>query len=386
MQRIKIEERPYWREMADQSGFIYHTINGEPYWDETAYYAFTLEQIERDLEAPSEELHQLCLELVARAVRDEEILTRLAIPRAAWDAVRESYFRNDATLYGRFDFSYNGEKPAKLLEYNADTPTSLFEAASFQWAWLEDLLAQGQLPKGSDQFNSIHDKLCTVLRTIARRRKVFGSSYEESDEDTGTVSYILECAALSGLETGFVPINQIGLLDDGYFCDAHDEPISLLFKLYPWEWMFQDSYAPDLALTPTRFLEPPWKAILSNKGILPLLWQMEPGHPNLLPAFFEDDPHKFELGADFVKKPLFSREGANILLIKGEQVMDSGSGNYGQEGYIRQAASLLPCFDGHYPVIGSWIIGNEAAGIGIREDKTLVTRDTSRFLPHIISA
>jgi glutathionylspermidine synthase len=36
-------------------------------------------------------------------------------------------------LYGRFDLAYRGDGPPKLLEYNADTPTALFEAAVVQW-------------------------------------------------------------------------------------------------------------------------------------------------------------------------------------------------------------------------------------------------------------
>ena len=65
-----------------------------------------------------------------------------------------------------------------------------------------------------------------------------------------------------------------------------------MFKLYPWEWLFREDFGASLAGSPTRWLEPPWKAILSNKGILPLLWAMFPRHPNLLPAFFEDDPRR----------------------------------------------------------------------------------------------
>ena len=54
---------------------------------------------------------------------------------------------------------------------------------------------------------------------------------------------------------------------------------------------------------------------LSNKGILPLLWEMFPDHPNLLPAYFEDDPESGKLGDSFARKPLYSREGANVALV-----------------------------------------------------------------------
>ena len=134
----------------------------------------------------------------------------------------------------------------------------------------------------------------------------------------------------------------------------------------------------------TRFIEPPWKAILSNKGILPLLWAMAPGHPNLLPSFFEDDPARARLGGRYARKPLYSREGNNITLVSGGERLEGEQGLYGVEGYVWQALAPIPSFDGRYPVIGSWIVGDKACGIGIREDTTPITRNTSRFVPHAI--
>ena len=125
-----------------------------------------------------------------------------------------------------------------------------------------------------------------------------------------------------------------------------------------------------------------WKILLSNKGILPLLWQKHQGHPNLLPAFFDDG--KQPLNAGWVRKPLFSREGANIELLthSGERLFQPGP--YDDAGYIRQAFAPLPRFGNSYTLIGSWVVGDLAAGIGIREDDSLITKDSSRFLPHII--
>lgn len=384
MRRITVRERSHWRQSADESGFKYHSMDGLPYWDETAYYAFTLKEIEDDLEQPSQELHDMAMEIADRAVRDGEILHRLAIPEACWDAIRDSYRRGDATLYGRFDFAYDGKRPAKLLEYNADTPTSLFEAACFQWSWLEDLITSGTLPNDADQFNSIHDRLVDAIRGIAGGRMLHGCCMRDSEEDTGTVSYIQDCARLAGLQNGFVAIEDVGLLANGAFCDGAGEPIELLFKLYPWEWMMRDSYAENIGTTPTQFLEPPWKAILSNKGLLPLMWDLAPNHPNLLPSFFEDDPRKWELSESFARKPLYSREGANVLLVRNGAVIDRAEGKYGEGGFIRQALVDIPCLNGNYPVIGSWIIAGEAAGIGIREDITPITKNDSRFIPHAI--
>mgnify|MGYP002712463539 FL=1 len=46
MQRIACPERDDWQATAESVGFTFHTIEGERYWDERAYYAFTLDEIE----------------------------------------------------------------------------------------------------------------------------------------------------------------------------------------------------------------------------------------------------------------------------------------------------------------------------------------------------
>ena len=384
MQRLPIRQRANYKARVEELGFDFHTIDGYPYWDETAYYAFTLAEIEDDIEGPSEDLAALCLDFVDRAVASEEILESLCIPEFAWDLIRDSWRRKDPTLYGRFDFAYDGKGAAKLLEYNADTPTSLYEAAVFQWVWLEDNIAQKTLQADADQYNSIHEKLIERLRSFGRNRLLHLSCLQESVEDNGTIAYIADCALQAGHRTSMIGVAEIGLSGDNVFVDMKNRPIEWMFKLYPWEWMFEDEFGKSPAMRKTSWLEPPWKAILSNKGMLVHLHKMEPNHPNLLPAYFEDDPEKAALGPRFAKKPIYSREGANILLVEGEEVAARSSGDYGEEGYIRQAFVKLPDFDGRYPVVGSWIVGDAACGLGIREDAKLITTDDSRYLPHAI--
>lgn len=111
-------------QIAADNGFDFHIIDNEIYWDESLAYRFTLRQIEEQIEKPTAELHQMCLEVVDRAVQDEEILTQLAIPPLYWDVIAESWRARDPSLYGRMDFAWCGNAPVKLLEYNADTPTS----------------------------------------------------------------------------------------------------------------------------------------------------------------------------------------------------------------------------------------------------------------------
>ncbi len=385
MRRIDLTPRPDWKSKAEAVGFTWHHADGRRYWDERAVYAFTLAQIEDHIELATQALHALCLDLVDEAATSDALMARLKIPEAARDFVAASWKARDPSLYGRFDFFYDGTEPPKLYEYNADTPTSLYEAGVFQWLWLEDLIAQGRLPEDTDQFNSIHERLADRFRAIFPDGGfVHFASDADFVEDRQTVRFLEDMASLAGLEPKFVPTTQIGLDADGRFVDQDNYIIGALFKLHPWEDMLREPYAANIAGSRTLFLEPPWKAILSNKALLPLLWERHPGHPNLLESYFEDDPKSERLGASYARKPLFSREGANIELWKNgrkSRVLDQG---YGEEGWIRQALKPPPRFGSNYPVIGSWVIGDQPAGIGIREDHGRVTRDRSRFVPHII--
>src|ERR1700710_1752768 len=150
MRRLTRRERDGWGATAQASGFDFHTIDGERYWDERACYAFTLDEIENQIETPTGEIDAMCLEVVARAVDNEFALQRLQIPKPFWPLIRDSWRRKDRSLYGRLDLSFDGNGPAKLLEYNADTPTSIFEAAVFQWTWLEQAIERNIIPNRAD--------------------------------------------------------------------------------------------------------------------------------------------------------------------------------------------------------------------------------------------
>lgn len=380
MKRVNNTPRPGWQAFAQSVGFNFHTFDGEPYWDESAYYQFSLQQIEQDLEQPTEELHQMALDLVDDIVNNEQMLQQLAIPRQFWDAVRSSWQNQQPHLYGRMDFSYNGTGPAKLLELNYDTPTSLYETGFFQWVWLEDQLMRGELPQGADQFNSLQDKLQQAFAELNLPQPFYFASVTESIEDKGTVDYLMDIALQAGVNSRYIQLEQLGDID-GQLVDIEGFPIQGLFKLYPWEFMLQEDFASTIVTSQTQFIEPLWKCLLSNKGILPLLWQKYQGHPNLLPAFFDDGS---ALQNGWVRKPLLSREGANIELVTSDGKALKQDGPYNDSGYIRQALAPLPQFNGNYTLIGSWVVADSAAGICIREDNSLITKDSSRFLPHII--
>ena len=362
-----------WREHVErQLGFAFHTINDAPYWDETACYVFTTGEVD-ELEAASSELEQMALELVDRVVRaGDAAYRRLRIPPLAWAAIERSWTTGEKNLYGRFDLRYDGRSPPQLLEYNADTPTAVFEAAVVQWDWLEQLLP------GRDQFNSIHEKLIEAWRRFGvGETPVYFTAVKHHLEDGGTVDYLRDTAIQAGLDAARIDIEEIGW-DGKRFVDLDGRPIAALFKLYPWEWIIGEPFGEHLLSGAARVIEPAWKMVLSNKVALALLWEMAAGHPNLLPTSL--DPR--DIVGPVVRKPIFGREGANVQVIQGGRVVAESGGDYGAEGFVYQAHAPLPVFDGNYPVIGSWVVASTPVGVGIREDDTPITRDTSRFLPH----
>jgi len=372
MRRELVQPREGWQQRVENIGFSFHSIGG-CYWNESACYVFDEEEIDA-IELATEELHAMCMEAVDHVVRNDRF-AELRIPGWCHDRIRSSWNGNEPSLYGRFDFSFSQEHGLKLLEYNADTPTSVYEAAVVQWHWLQETFPE------KDQFNSIHEKLIERWRSL--RQDGAGSllhlsSAKGQEEDFLTVEYLRDVAIQAGFETVHLAVEEVGWdRTKQCFVDLDERQIDSWFKLYPWEWIVEDRFGKQLADASVRTVEPWWKMVLSNKGILAILWEMFPESPYLLPASLT--PALFKGG--YVRKPLLGREGANINIISSQGSVRS-PGEYEDGGWLFQAPAMLPCFEGNYAVVGSWVVGAKAAGIGIREDDTVITRDTSRFVPH----
>ncbi len=300
--------------------------------------------------------------------------------------IGDSWGRRDPCVYGRFDFLYNGSGPPKLLEYNADTPSALFEASIVQWNW-----QQAVLPK-TDQFNSIHEHLVDRWRKLLVGRwlddgrghnianQLYVTTAAPNPEDEQTVQYIGQTAIEAGYNVKYLPIQNIGWNNVNY-TDIDETPIRQLFKLYPWEWLIRDQ--PDTIKTVIKsmlWVEPIWKMLLSNKGLLPILWELFPEHENLLPAY--RDPANFGTGR-YVAKPTLGREGQNITIREGSTIIESNGGTYDDDAYIYQGFGEGADFDGNRPNLGVWMVDDEACGMGVREDKKLIVSNGSRFVPHV---
>jgi glutathionylspermidine synthase len=385
MQRIPLTPRDNWQQKVESQGLTFHTLeNGTPYWDESAAYQFTSAEIDT-LEAAGYQLQEMCL-AAAQHIIDEKRYAELDIPAFAIEAIEWAWNNEPPALYGRFDLSWAGAQSGsapKFLEYNADTPTSLLEAAVIQWHWLKDLSAMPQslVSAKPDQFNSIHEKLIAKWKDIdPYLSKPIYFAALDNPEDQLTATYLRDTAQQAKLDTRQLFLHEIGWNDaQQSFMDLDDHPIFSIFKLYPWEAMLQEEFGPHAIATyqAIRWIEPIWKMLLSNKGILPILWQLYPNHELLLEARF-DTPGAMK---DYVRKPLMSREGANITLVRDNQTIISTPGPYNGK-QIYQALAPPAVFDNHHTVLGLWMIDQDCCGMGVRESFGPITGNLSSFVPH----
>jgi glutathionylspermidine synthase len=396
VQRHDIEPRRGWPAIIEEQGLIYWKTplpDGEEisYWHEGAHYSLTSEEV-YEIEAAA----RLMLEMLVEAgdyIIEENLFAQMGIPGWAAPRIKETWESEPPMLYGRFDFAYGHDGVPKLLEYNADTPTGLLESAAVQWFWARDVFGAGV-----DQWNMLHEMLVARWRELAQAGRLPGtkihmlhSSQERSGEDFMTIGYLTETARAAYLLCDLLPIESLGFVEGRGFVDLAGDDVRTAFKLYPWEWMVHEDFS-WLALEhmgdgpgQTTWIEPIWKMLWSNKGILPVLHRLFPGNPHVLPAWFDgEQPAGLE---SFVRKPLLAREGANaVVVLDGDVVEEGPDQDYGAEGFVVQAYTDLGDYGaGVRPVLGVWTVDVEPAGLGIRESDGLLTTNTSRFVPHVIA-
>jgi glutathionylspermidine synthase len=375
MQRLNLTARPNWQKKVKAVGLAFHTTDdGAPYWNESACYAFTSAEIDV-IEKATYALNDLCLKAVDHILK-HNLWAEFQVPPEFVAFIRKSWDEEEISIVGRFDLLYDGVAPPKLAEFNADTPTALLEAAVVQWHWLQEVAPH------HDQFNSIHERLIEAWRRVKAEvgKAVSFVAVDGHLEDFMTVTYLLDTAQQGGLMAQHLPIAELGWnAARRKFVDTRERGLDCIFKLYPWEWLLRENFGQYLPIAATRWFEPPWKALLSNKALLPLLWKLFPDHPNLLPA------SRSRMVGRCVKKPVLGREGANITILDDGLRVAETPGDYGDGQFIYQQFHDTPRFAGNTVVLGSWLVNGYACGLGIREDDSLITTNTSRFVPHWIA-
>lgn len=447
-------KRVNYKERFKEIGFPYYDIpslDGTDYWVEnramrlTPYAAQTLEDA-------GNTLHQMCMDFVEEIVRTQNFPAEYNLSDEAKRLITESYWISKKwgffdSFYARFDLAFrneiNGKLSVKLIEYNADTPTSTIESAIAQKVWLSE--QPDEFKTKYTQFNNIHDKLIEAWRKfILTYQKYYqeplelihfvgDADEEENREDFSNLHYIAECARISyqqlqdeGLlqtaypelnpedRLGIMPIAAVGedemngFVDPDnpekrhfYFYDDAKErwgseennPMQAIFKLYPYEYMMDEPFFDLLRQYETIFIEPAWKMLLSNKCLLVELWKRHPHHPLLLEAYYDTDNSKEAqtlLNKPHVKKARLAREGANVFIAKQDNGTNEYIGTtefvdyYHDSGYIIQEYFFIEQFEGYTPIVGLWIIGNEAAGLNFRDDFNPITSNDSHFISHLI--
>jgi len=391
LERHAIEPRQGWQATIEQQGLVYWKTempSGEvvPYWHESAHYSLTGSEV-YDLEAVVRILMEMCVEAGDYMI-EHNLFADMGIPGWAIPRIKETWEAEPPMLYGRFDLAYGHDGVAKLLEFNADTPTSLIETA-VQWHWVQDVFGES-----GDQWNRVHEALVERWGELAARLPgsvlhLLHTTTERSGEDFMTVGYLAETARQAGLDVQLLPVEQLGLDPYVGFVDLEGAAVRSVFKLYPWEWMLHEEFSEPMlermgeGMGKTLWIEPIWKMLWSNKGLLPVLWRLYPDHPNLLPAYFESETH--DTLTSFVRKPLMAREGADTtVVIDGSVAAEGPSQGYGGEGFVVQGYTDLGDYGGGRPVLGAWVVDTEPAGVGIRESDGLITDNLSRFVPHTI--
>lgn len=387
MKRVAVDERPDWRRRVESQGLAYaveQRADGTvaPYWHEAHAYELDVDEADH-LEAVTRDLHEMSLQAAWHLLESAPLWASLGLPDAARDLVRHSLAgERDRTLYGRFDLAWDGLGPAKLLEYNADTPAGLVEAAVCQWMWLEELRPE------NDQWNLLHEWLVATWARLGgtapggRVHLAVGAS--EPNEDWCTVAYLSDTAAEAGLNPVQLTMEEVGWDSRReVFVGAHDDDvITTIFAMYPWEWMLTEPFGQHLLRGGmTRWIEPVWKVLLGSKTLLVALWECYPGHDLLLPATL-DEPGPWP---GYVAKPVFGWEGAGIEVVTPQLRHRQPPGHTGGQRQVFQQYHALPAFDGARPVLGTWVIGGHAAGLGIRESDGPVTDTGARFLPHYLN-
>ncbi|EPN1531977.1 glutathionylspermidine synthase family protein [Campylobacter upsaliensis] len=370
-------------------GFSWHTDeDGSDYLD-NRFICVSKNEANAYYEAANE-LYDMFI-AAAQNVIDNDRFDELGIPFNLIDAIKMSW-ENEVHwhLYGRFDFAGGLDgKPIKLIEFNADTPTSLFESAILQWA----MLKQNNLDEHL-QFNSIYESLMDNFKRLItldesveefeehyRGWKILFSSVAGNKEEELTTKLLAHIAKDAGFECDFAYVDEVEFGEEGIFKNGVN--YEYWFKLIPWEEIAIEEGELAMLLTQIMrnqkaiILNPTYTLLFQSKGILKILWELYPNHPLLLESSYE--PLQ---GKDFVRKPMFGREGANISIVKDDVKLQENIGPYGNNKMIYQQYYELNSNENEYYQAGVFF-AYEGCGLGFRKGG-LIIDNASKFVGHII--
>ena len=391
---MKLEKlKPLSDEYLESIGFVWHTDS-----DNSSYISDEIVVISEDEANAYYEATNELYDMFAQTgqyVIDNDLFHDLNIPFNLVEMIKESW-ENDVHwhLYSRFDLAGGIDgKPIKLIEFNADTPTSLFETAIIQWAMLK---ANG-LDEAS-QFNNLYEALKDNFKRIITLDsdiekfdeyysglgwKILFSSISSSREDINTTKLLQHIATEAGFNTDFEFIENVQFNDEGIY--KNDELFEFWFKLIPWENIAIEES--ELALILTQIIgdkkaiifNPAYTLMFQSKGFMKILWDLYPNHPLLLETSFEP-----LIGKKQVEKRCFGREGANVTIINADQSIDEQTnGDYEGHKPIYQEYVEFPKDSNGNSYQAGVFYAYEACGLGFRRGGKILN-NMSKFVGHII--
>ncbi len=384
--------KPLSKDFLESIGFYWHTDS-----DETSYVADELVLVSNDEVEAYYEAANTLYDMFAEAgqyVIDNDLFHELNIPFNLVELIKNSW-ENDVHwhLYGRFDFAGGVDgKPIKLIEFNADTPTSLYETAIIQWAMLK---ANGM--DEAKQFNTVFEALKENFKRLVVLEgdteefaryyegwKILFSSIRGNIEDENTTRLLQSAANEAGFHTDFAYVDEVGFNgSEGIFKD--DENFEYWFKLIPWENIAIEEG--DLALLLDEMvqeqkaiiLNPAYTLLFQSKAFMKILWDLFPNHPLLLETSFEPLKNQKQ-----VEKRAFGREGANTVIYERDMsVIEKTEGEYGNFKPIYQAYAELPKDEQERSYQAGVFFAYEGCGLGFRRGG-LIMENFSKFVGHRI--
>ena len=388
---IRLEKvNPISPALMEEVGMTWHTDpDGQPYIADDIVLV-TEDEVEAYYEAANT-LYDMYVE-AAQHVIDNERFLELDIPFNLVDPIKRSWENDHRHLYGRFDFAGGVDGlPIKLIEFNADTPTSLFETAIVQWA----LLKANHMDEAS-QFNSVYESIRNSFRRLVtgdndpdtfgeyyRFQNILFSSVRNEPEDERTVRFLQHLASDAGFQTDFCYTDEVGFLEEEGIFNPQQTRFDYWFKLYPWENIALQTDGINGILdditrnTDTVILNPAYTLLFQSKGMLKVLYELFPDSPYLLET--RGEPLQ---GQQQVAKKMFGREGANTVIYDAAgAILHAMPGEYDRYRSIYQAFAAYPKDAQGRSYQAGVFFAWEACGLGFRRGGEILD-NLSKFVAH----
>lgn len=338
----------------------------------------------------AEECLDLYQEALAHVARQDQ-WSKLRIPSSIVRLIRHDLERKIPHICGRIDFAGGiGNFPIKLLEFNADTPTSLPESAYFQKWQVEAIEKEydGQLNYLIEDLTEAFAALKAQFPDKPPLLLLTGLGFVE---DRLNLMVIKDAAQRAGFEVDYADLESVVFADDGVYLqsDAGYVQYPFLYKLVPWETIILRE--PELLDILIRLsiehdliiLNPSYSLAFQAKHMLSVLYELFPDHPLLLPTF---DLEARVRGRQYVRKVNFGRMGENIQIIATSgQILAKTTGDFGHFSKIYQEfAEMYQDEDGDIYQPSMYVVRGKSSCLNVRRRDGLIIDDDAEFVPHLL--